>query len=366
MDSDLILYENLELLTEKDTRDIFVRMRSNMQLTFKYMKSLVVGQEDTIKELSLKLINYRAYPFLNHNSLFVTGPSGCGKTYSIENLCKFLKIPFSIINSPTMTPESYIGSTVMNQVNNAKYDLKNQPMADDLRKKCNSKLNTYGIIYFDEFGKLLNKKNSQGNWGQDIQSTLLKVIEPNYYSDASILFIFADAMSMSSERNLTRQDLINLGFISELAGRIQIIKPFESLTKENYLDILKLPSGHLYKKMKISQLSGIKFDVYDGALDYIAELALKDNLGARSLSYIIDSIFDTATNDLMFSNSEIGVIKLDSTSVRKYAKNLTITKQTNENDYQEDECMKNEFEQFISRKSKKSSFNTKKSENLNY
>jgi len=344
-DEGIIPFNQLNL-TQRERDEIFSNMSSSAQLILQYMKTLVVGQDDTLKELALKLINYRMYPFANISPLFVTGPTGCGKTYSIKSLCSLMQIPFSEVNSASITAEGYIGTNPSHVISKAFDDFRSQPICPDLKNKSYGKINTYGIMYFDEFGKLLHKKNSVHDAGTEIQSSLLKMVEPGYFPNASILFIFADAMSMSPNQNITRNDLINLGFMPELAGRVHIVKPFQKLSKNNYLNILKLKSGHLNQKIALSSISGIDVQVTEEGLDEIASIAMKDSLGARSLSYVIDSIFDTAINDIIFSNGGRRVV-LDRYSVKKCARNLTINCESNiKNNNQNPEIKQNTKESF--------------------
>ena len=81
---------------------------------------------------------------------------------------------------------------------------------------------------------------------------------------------------------VTNEDLREYGFIPEFIGRLPMIFTLEGLTKEMLVKILKEPKNAILKQYQ----KLLEFD--EGALEAIAEQALKKKTGARALRAIIE------------------------------------------------------------------------------
>ncbi len=77
--------------------------------------------------------------------------------------------------------------------------------------------------------------------------------------------------------------------IPEFIGRLPIICPMDSLTKESYIKILKEPKNAILKQyQKLLELDEVKLNFDDSALEAIAEKAMERDTGARALRAIIE------------------------------------------------------------------------------
>ena len=109
------------------------------------------------------------------------------------------------------------------------------------------------------------------------------------------------------------EDLKKFGLIPELIGRFPVITALSKLDMKALTRILVEPKNALVKQYKkIFELEDVDLEFTDEALDEIANLALKRNIGARGLR----SIVENTLLDLMYE------IPSD-----KKIKKITITKE---------------------------------------
>ena len=88
---------------------------------------------------------------------------------------------------------------------------------------------------------------------------------------------------------MTVEDLRNFGMIPEFLGRLPIICTLSKLDKDMLVRILKEPKNAILKQyQKLLALDEVDLQFNDGALEAIAEEALKRDTGARALRAIIE------------------------------------------------------------------------------
>ena len=88
---------------------------------------------------------------------------------------------------------------------------------------------------------------------------------------------------------MTVEDLRKFGMIPEFLGRLPILYTLEGLTKEMMVSILREPKNAILKQyQKLLALDEVKLEFDDGALEAIAEKAMKKDTGARALRAIIE------------------------------------------------------------------------------
>ncbi|MFW6161052.1 MAG: HslU--HslV peptidase ATPase subunit, partial [Acidobacteriota bacterium] len=103
-----------------------------------------------------------------------------------------------------------------------------------------------------------------------------------------ILFIGAGAFNVSKPSDL----------IPELQGRFPIRVELTSLTREDFIRILKEPENALEKQYKaLMETEGIKVEFTEDALEEIADYAEKvnefnENIGARRLHTIMEKVME--------------------------------------------------------------------------
>ena len=88
---------------------------------------------------------------------------------------------------------------------------------------------------------------------------------------------------------MTLDDIRNFGMIPEFLGRLPIIYTLKALDKDMMVRILKEPKNAILKQyQKLLELDEVQLCFDDGALEAIAEKAMKKDIGARALRAIIE------------------------------------------------------------------------------
>lgn len=154
-----------------------------------------------------------------------------------------------------------------------------------------------GIIFIDEIDKICGGTGGSGpNVSREgVQRDILPLVEgctvtTKYGSVKTdyILFIAAGAFHVSKFTDL----------IPELQGRFPIQVELNSLTKEDYLNILSQPENSvLFQYSTLLKVDNVNLILKEDALDEIAEIALEVNstsedIGARRLHTIMENILD--------------------------------------------------------------------------
>ncbi|WP_305850065.1 ATP-dependent protease ATPase subunit HslU [Staphylococcus hyicus] len=155
-----------------------------------------------------------------------------------------------------------------------------------------------GIIFIDEIDKVAT--NSQYSGGQDVsrqgvQRDILPILEGSVIrtkygtvSTEHMLFIGAGAFHVSKPSDL----------IPELQGRFPIRVELQSLTVEDFVNILKEPKLSLIKQYEmLLQTEEVTVKFTDEAIHRLAEMAHHvnqetDNIGARRLHTILEKMLE--------------------------------------------------------------------------
>ena len=295
----------------------------------------VIGQEYAKKAISVAVYNHYKRVATNtmdeieieKSNMLMIGPTGSGKTYLVKTLARLLDVPLAITDATSLTEAGYIGDDIESVVS------KLLAAADNDVEKAEQ-----GIIFIDEIDKIAKKRNSSQRdvSGESVQQGLLKLLEGSEVevpvgansknamvplttvNTKNILFIcggaFPDLEGIIKERlmhktsmgfnaelkdqydndkdilsKVTVEDLRNFGMIPEFIGRLPIIFTLKGLDKDMYVKILKEPKNAILKQyQKLLALDEVKLDFDDGALEAIAEKAMKKETGARALRAIIE------------------------------------------------------------------------------
>ena len=302
----------------------------------------VIGQEQAKKVIAVAVYNHYKRVFsktspdagkygtdidIEKSNILMIGPTGSGKTYLVKTLAKLLDVPLAIADATSLTEAGYIGDDVESVLSKLL-----QAADNDVDRA------EHGIVFIDEIDKIAKKQNTNSRdvSGESVQQGLLKLLEGaevevpvgatsknamvplTTINTRNILFICGGAFPnlegiikkrlmkktsigfgadlkdrFDEEENIiaqvTNEDLREYGFIPEFIGRLPMIFTLEGLTKEMLVKILKEPKNAILKQyQKLLELDEVKLEFDEGALEAIAEQALKKKTGARALRAIIE------------------------------------------------------------------------------
>jgi len=177
-----------------------------------------------------------------------------------------------------------------------------------------------GIVFIDEMDKIAGKEIGSGPAvsREGVQRDILPIVEGSTvvtkYGPVKtdhILFIAAGAFHVSKPSDL----------IPELQGRFPLRVELNSLSKDDFVQILTKPKNALLKQYQaLLETEGIKLHFTADAIEEIAGLANQineqaENIGARRLHTIMERLLE----DISFSASEYvgGVLEIDAAYVQE-------------------------------------------------
>ena len=122
---------------------------------------------------------------------------------------------------------------------------------------------------------------------------LEEIIKQRLKKQTSIGFNAELKDKFDKEKNIisrvTVEDLKKFGMIPEFLGRLPVIYTLAALDKPMLVKILKEPKNAILKQyQKLLELDEVKLEFDDGALEAIADQAMKKDTGARALRAIIE------------------------------------------------------------------------------
>lgn len=175
---------------------------------------------------------------------------------------------------------------------------------DEVHVQAIRRAEEMGIIFIDEIDKIASKERGPDVSREGVQRDILPIVEGSTimtkYGAVKtdyILFIGAGAFHLSKPSDL----------IPELQGRFPIRVELNSLTKEDFIEILTEPKNALLKQyIALLETEGIKVYFSPEAIDRIAELATlvndtTENIGARRLHTLLERVLE----DLSFEAPDI-------------------------------------------------------------
>ena len=295
----------------------------------------VIGQDYAKKVMSVAVYNHYKRVVTNtmdeieidKSNMLMIGPTGSGKTYLVKTLARLLKVPLAITDATSLTEAGYIGDDVESVLSKLL-----QAADNDVDRA------EHGIVFIDEIDKIAKKQNTNSRdvSGESVQQGMLKLLEGaevevpvgatsknamvplTTINTRNILFICGGAFPrlegiikkrlmkktsigfgadlkdhFDNEENIiskvTNDDLREYGMIPEFIGRLPMVFTLDGLTKEMLVKILKEPKNAILKQyQKLLELDEVKLEFDEGALEAIAEQALKKKTGARALRAIIE------------------------------------------------------------------------------
>mgnify|MGYP001023485300 CR=1 FL=1 len=161
-----------------------------------------------------------------------------------------------------------------------------------------SEIENKGIVVIDEIDKLVRSKDAATSTkasDEGVQYDLLPILDGttvNINKDVkvntrNILFVGAGAFEKVKPTELA----------IELQGRLPVNAKMESLTKEDFVEILKNTKHNLLlQSIALLKIEDVNLVFENEAIDLMAEISVElneeDNIGARRLRTVVDAILE--------------------------------------------------------------------------
>ncbi len=307
----------------------------------------VIAQDEHVRRIVVEV----ARMILNRkkkSGILITGSTGIGKTLIMKKLAEYLDRPFLEIDSTQITIPGYTGKNI-------------EQCLFELLKECNfdKKKAERAIVFFDEIDKKGSENKSDVS-GKGVLNVLLKFLDGTNYdaceSSQSPVTIPINTSNMiviasGAFNDVYKQQKKPLGFTAgiekekkyepsvndfvekammtdEFMGRMPIIIHLNSLSDDNYIQIMK-KSDASPTKYEEENFKKINCDLLftDDAYKRLASAANDRGIGARGLNAIVSNVtflpFDyayrnrgklksiTITGDTVDDSSKFKVMELN-------------------------------------------------------
>lgn len=331
-DGDLELIEDKALLDKINGFDSF-----DIKNVYSKVIDVIKGQDEHVKSILSSIMWNRKLNLSdlsneeiakNKHNILLMGKTGVGKTEIIRQISANTDIPMVVVDATEYTEAGYVGKNV-------------EDMLKLLYKKSGKNLERAesGILVIDEFDKLSKRDDRSSVNKEGVQQSLLTLIEgtnKNFKIDGreisfnthGLTVILLGAFSKLEESNsrmigfnnegfreritdsgdISRK-LVSYGIEPEIMGRVNKIRRLNDLTRDNLISILKSSKGRLMSTVNLLRNNGVNIIIDESYLADIADMAMEDSKGARSLNRIVNEVIDSEFNDIMFGDKKEVIIK---------------------------------------------------------
>ena len=277
--------------------------------------------------------------FLPSNSMLVIGKTGCGKSYILKTIAEEAGLEFAVIDASSLTAAGFKGVNLSESLRIAKHNCRHP-----------AKFEEGAVVVFDEFDKIrftepeYNTSNPQYNFLKMLENGYVQVddkmdlLESKKVIDTSrILFVFAGAFegieeqvkarhsmkpkigfsSASSNDEIkdvlslvTLEDINKYGFLNELLGRIGEVLYIPPLDVDDYKKLIKGYEASFENKYRnLFAVQGVDFFITQEGCELIAEKAMEQNIGSRSISAILQNCLNKSFQ-YIDDNEDVGKVFL--------------------------------------------------------
>jgi ATP-dependent HslUV protease ATP-binding subunit HslU len=168
---------------------------------------------------------------------------------------------------------------------------------EKVKKLAVEKVEQSGIVFIDEIDKVAGKSSGLGPdvSREGVQRDLLPIVEGSHVNTKygmiktdHILFIAAGAFHVSKPSDL----------IPEMQGRFPIRVELDSLSKDDFIKILKEPENALVKQYReLLKTESVELEFTDDAIEMVAQMAYDvnektENIGARRLHTVMEKLLE--------------------------------------------------------------------------
>lgn len=201
---------------------------------------------------------------------------------------------------------------------------------DSVNMEAIERAENEGIIFIDEIDKIASKNtgNSPSVSREGVQRDILPIVEGSTVSTKYgsiktdyILFIASGAFHLASKDDL----------IPELQGRFPITVKLDSLTEDDFKEILTKPNNAILNQYKeLLSVDHITLEFTDDAIAEVARVAQYENeinqdIGARRLHTIMESLLDDISYNAGNLSDDV-TVTVDGNYVREH---LNFSKEKN-------------------------------------
>ena len=311
---------------------------SDISSMYSSIKKTIISQDEQIMQILTAL--FKNQKVVNSDldmdliaklkeNILIYGSTGTGKTEILKRISRLYNIPIVIEDATALSETGYQGRKITD-------------MLEDLCLAADNdiELAEKGILVIDEFDKLAEKSgDSQSHVSRlGVQRSLLKLLDGTlfYFDDKKFdtskltvvgLGAFTGITKGDDYKQLTTDDFMKYGIMRELIGRFSKTIAMNPLSKEDIIKILKESDfSPLNTYKKLFDMLEVNFDFSDEFIEYIAELAITKQSGARSLKTVFDDCISSALFRIFAGEySSISLVKPDDENNKPYV--LTKTKE---------------------------------------
>lgn len=339
INEDLITYlQNNDKKGQSDFDEDEFEKTSDISSMYSSIKKTIISQDEQIMQILTAL--FKNQKVVNSDldmdlvaklkeNILIYGSTGTGKTEILKRISRLYNIPIVIEDATALSETGYQGRKITD-------------MLEDLCLAANNdiELAEKGILVIDEFDKLAEKSgDSQSHVSRlGVQRSLLKLLDGTlfYFDDKKFdtskltvvgLGAFTGITKGDDYKQLTTDDFMKYGIMRELIGRFSKTIAMNPLSKEDIIKILKESDfSPLNTYKKLFDMLEVNFDFSDEFIEYIAELAIAKQSGARSLKTVFDDCISSALFRIFAGEySSISLVKPDDENNKPYV--LTKTKE---------------------------------------